>query len=107
MPIFTRSDYARTLRLADRTTKAPIDLTGFEFEFVVKAKRDDADPVLTLTLGGGLSCPDPGSGGLQLALTADQTTAIGAGNRVWALFRTDGGRRLVLASGKMVVREGL
>jgi hypothetical protein len=33
--------------------------------------------------------------------------AIGAGDRVWGLYRTDGGRRLALATGKMRVQQGV
>lgn len=107
MPIFTKSDYSRDLRLLSRATKLPLDLTGFTFELVVKAARGDAQPLLALTLGQGLACPIPTSGSVQITLTAAQTSAIGAGDRPWALYRTDGGRRLSLASGKMIVREGV
>lgn len=107
MPIFTKSDYSRVLRLANRTTRQPIDLTGFAFELVVKAKRDDAQPLASLMLGAGLAVTDCSSGCVSMALTALQTSAIGAGDRFWALYRTDGGRRLCLASGKMIVREGV
>jgi hypothetical protein len=60
MPIFTRSDYSRTLRLANRTTKLPVDLTGFTFELVVKATRDAADRLACLTIGAGLTVAGPG-----------------------------------------------
>lgn len=105
--IFTGSDYSRTLRLASRANRLPIDLTGQTFELVVKAKRDDSARLACLTLGAGLTVADPATGCVTLALTAQQTSAIGAGERVWALYRTDGGRRLALASGKMMVREGV
>jgi hypothetical protein len=74
---------------------------------VVKATRDAADRLACLTIGAGLTVADPTTGCICMALTADQTSAIGAGDRVWALYRTDGGHRIALASGKMMVREGV
>lgn len=107
MPIFTRSDYSRTLRLANKATRQPVDLTGFTFELVIKATRDAAARLACLANGAGLTVPAPTTGCITMTLSADQTSAIGAGDRVWALYRTDGGRRLALASGKMTVREGV
>lgn len=107
MPIFTRSDYSRGIALKSRANGQPIDITGYAFELVVKAKRDDGSPLLCLTMGAGLSVPNSADGRVIMALTAEQTTAIGAGERVWALYRTDGAQRLCLASGKMTVREGV
>lgn len=107
MPILTNSDYQRGIRLASRSSKQPIDLTGFGFELVVKAQRGAAEALLTLTVGAGLTVPDPAAGIVQIAMTAQQTGDVGEGERVWALFRTDGGRRLCLASGKMIFRQGV
>lgn len=107
MPIFTGSDFARAIRLVDRSSGQPVDLTGFEFELCIKRQTKDAVALAELSMGNGLAVPDPSDGRVLMTLTAAQTTEIGAGGRVWALYRTDGGRRLPLASGKMIVRKGI
>lgn len=107
MSILTGSDYQRDIRLQRRSDKAPIDLTGFDLQMCVKVRRGDAQALLTLAVGSGLTIAAPASGVITLALTAAQTTAIGAGDRVWGLYRTDGGRRLALATGTMRVLQGV
>lgn len=105
MPILTGSDYSREIRFTDGA--GPLDLTGCGLELVIKARRGDAPPLVTLTIGAGLEVADPASGRAVMTLTAEQTSAIGAGDRLWAIYRCDGGRRLCLASGRMRVRRGL
>lgn len=107
MPILTGSDYDRDIRVLSHATKAPVDLTGFAIEMVVKAQRGDAVALLTLAIGSGLAVAAPTNGTITLSLTAAQTSLIGAGDRVWGLYRVDGGRRLALATGKMRVLEGV
>jgi hypothetical protein len=105
MPILTGSDYSREIRFT--SGEAPLDLTGFALELVIKARRGIAPALVTLTIGDGLSIADPADGRVVMSLTAAQTTAIGAGERLWAIYRCDGGRRLCLASGRVRVRRGL
>lgn len=105
--ILTGSDYAREIRLRARSTGAPVDLTGFALGLCVKAQRGDPAALRRFALGDGLSVADPASGVVTLAMSADDTTQIGAGQRVWALYRTDGGRKLALATGKMRVLAGI
>jgi hypothetical protein len=105
LPILTGSDYSRPIRF--RSGGAPLDLTGCGLEMVIKAKRRDADPLLTLTIGVGLAVPAPADGVAILTLTGGQTTQIGIGERVWAIYRCGSGQRVCLATGKMTVRRGL
>lgn len=107
MPILTNSDYDREIRLRSRSSGAAVDLTDFALELVIKAQRGDLVALATLAIGSGLAVPAPASGCVELSLTAQQTDAIGAGDRVWGLYRVDGGRRLALATGKMRVTEGV
>jgi hypothetical protein len=105
MSILTGSDYSREIRFTSGT--APLDLTGCGLEMVIKARRGDAPALVTLTIGDGLDLADPVNGRVTMSLLAAQTTLIGAGDRLWAIYRCDGGRRLCLASGRMRVRRGL
>jgi hypothetical protein len=62
--------------------------------------------LLTLALGR----PDrrrPGQRHHHAGADRGADDAIGAGDRVWGLYRTDGGRRLALATGKMRVLQGV
>jgi hypothetical protein len=107
MPILTGSDYSREIRFQSRATKQAIDLTGFDLQMCIKAERSDLSALLVLGLGSGLTITDAVGGKVAMALTAAQTTLIGAGDRVWGLYRTDGGKRLALATGKMRVSQGV
>jgi hypothetical protein len=107
MPILTGSDYAREIRFQSRATKQAIDLTGFDLQMCIKAQRSDLAALLTLGLGSGLTITDAAGGKVALALTAAQTSLIGPGERVWGLYRIDGGKRLALATGKMRVLQGV
>jgi hypothetical protein len=55
----------------------------------------------------GLTIIDALGGRAATSLTAAQVDAIGAGDRVWGLYRTDGGKRLALATGRMRVLQGV
>jgi hypothetical protein len=107
MPILTGSDYAREIRLQRRSDKSPVSLAGFDLQLCVKAQRGDAQALLVLSIGNGLTVTDAAAGKVTLELTAAQTTAIGAGDRVWGLYRTDAGKRLALATGRMRVLQGV
>jgi hypothetical protein len=107
MPILTGSDFDRDIRLLKSSDKSPIDLTGFDLQLCIKTRRGDAQALLLLSLGNGLAISDAANGLIALSLTAQQTTDIGAGPRVWGLYRVDGGRRLALATGRMIVRHGV
>lgn len=107
MPILTGSDYFREIRFQARTNKQPVDLTGFDLQMCIKAQRSDQAPLLVLGLNSGLTVTDAAGGKMTLALTAAQTTLIGAGDRVWGLYRVDGDKRLALATGKMRVMQGV
>jgi hypothetical protein len=85
MPILTGSDYSREIRFTDGA--APLDLTGCGLELVIKARRGDGPALVTLSIGGGLEVSDPTSGRVTMTLTAAQTSAIGAGDRQWAIYR--------------------
>jgi hypothetical protein len=76
---------------------------------VVKATRDAAEPELTLTSepAAGLAIDLTQPGFFSISLTAAQTTALGAGDHVFAVYRTDGGQRARLMSGLLVVRDGV
>lgn len=106
MPILTGSDYDREIQFRTRS-KQPVDLTGFDLQMCIKAQRSDAAPLLVLALGAGLTLLDAAAGRVALSLTAAQTSAIGAGERVFGLYRTDNGRRLALATGRMRVQLGV
>jgi hypothetical protein len=107
MAILTGSDFAREIRLQKSSDKSAVDVTGFDLQLCIKARRGDVRVLLLLSIGSGLAVSDATNGRLTLSLSAEQTTAIGAGPRVWGLFRVDGGRRLALATGKMTVRQGV
>jgi hypothetical protein len=107
MPILTGADYQRDIRLLKQSDKSPVDLTGFALQLCIKAQRGDAQALLVLTLGSGLTVADPTTGTITLAMTAAQTTAIGVGSRVWGLYRTDGDRRVAIATGQMRVQQGI
>jgi hypothetical protein len=107
MPIMTGCDYQRDIRLQRQSNKAPVDLTGFDLELCVKAQRGDGQALLVLALGDGLAIADPTAGVVTLDMSCDHTDAIGAGDRVWGLYRIDGARRLPLATGKMHVQQGI
>lgn len=107
MTMTTDSDYSREIRFSALSSRRPIDLTGFQLEMVIKAQRGAAVPLMTLTLGAGLTITDAAEGAVVMELTAQQMAQIGAGQRVWGIYRVDGARRLALATGKMIVREGL
>jgi len=104
MAILTKSDWSGQILL--KSAGAALDLTGFTFDFVIKARRSASSALVTLTVGNGLTV-DAAAGKVTIVLTAAQTSAIGSGDRYFALYRTDGGRRLALVSGKMIVREGV
>lgn len=94
--------------LRSRATRAPIDVSGWALEMVVKAKRADTDPLLTLsTAQGGLSLDPATPGRIIIQMTALQTCAIGAGNRVFAIYRVDGGQRLAVLTGRLSLLEGV
>jgi hypothetical protein len=108
--IFTKADYTKGFTLRSRASKAPIPLAGWALEMVVKATRDAVAPLLTITSapGGGITIDAASVGRFVIAITADQMTdAIGAGDRVFAIYRTDGGQRSRIMSGRMTVREGI
>jgi hypothetical protein len=105
LPILTGSDYSRPIRFTSGS--APLDLTGCGLEMVIKAKLRAPAPLLTLTMGAGLAVPSPADGIAILTLTGAQTTQIGVGERVWAIYRCGSGQRICLATGKMTVRRGL
>lgn len=105
IPILTGADYARPIRFT--AAGAPYDLTGCGLEMVIKARRRDDEALLTLTIGDGLAVPAPAEGVAILTLTGDQTTDLGVGERVWAIYRCSAGQRVPLATGKMTIRRGL
>jgi hypothetical protein len=107
MPILTGSDYAREIHCRSRSTRQPVDLTGFDLQMCIKAQRGDPSPLLVLGRDNGLTISDAPGGVVTLALSAAQTTLLGPGDRVWGLYRTDGGKRLALATGKMRVTQGV
>jgi hypothetical protein len=91
-----------------RDTKAAVPLDGWTLEMVVKAKRSDAVPLATLSTTNGKLVLDPGTPGrFIIQMTATDTNAIGAGDRPFAIYRTDGGQRTTIMSGTLVVREGV
>jgi hypothetical protein len=57
MPILTGSDYQRDIRVLRQADKSPIDLTGFDLQMCIKAQRGDAQALLVLSLGNGLTSP--------------------------------------------------
>lgn len=102
----TKSDWAREVQLRG-AGGAGADVTGWTFEFLIRAQRSSPTALLTLNSAPGIAVVDAPGGKIRLALTGAQTSSIGAGDRAFALYRTDGGRRLCLVSGKMIVREGV
>lgn len=109
MSIFTKADWSRGVTLRSKATRAPIPIVGWALEMVVKATRADQVALLRLTTdtGGGLVIDPASPGRFQINMRADQTAAIGAGGRVFAIYRTDGGSRALLMSGRMNVAEGV
>lgn len=108
MSIFTKADWSRGVTLRSKATRAPISLAGWALEMVVKATRADDAALATLsTANGGLVIDSVASGRFEILMTAEQTTAIGAGDRVFAIYRTDNGQRQRLMSGRLTVAEGI
>lgn len=108
MALQTHADWSRGVVLRSRATRGPIDLSGWSLELVVKAKRADDAPLLTLsTDSGGLELDPTATGRFIISMSAQQTGDLGAGERVFAVYRTDGGRRQCVLSGRMIVKEGV
>lgn len=108
MAIYTKADYSRGVTLRDRATRQPIPIAGWALEMVIKNTRADAAALLTLsTATRGLTLDAVNTGRFVIAMTKDDTTAIGAGDKVFAIYRTDGGQRVRVLSGRLVVREGV
>lgn len=108
MAIYTKADYSRGVTLRDRATRQPIPIGGWALEMVIKAKRSDVAALLTLsTATRGLALDPLQPGRFIITMTPDDTNAIGAGDKVFAVYRTDGGMRVRVLSGRLVVREGI
>lgn len=108
MAIYTKADYSRGVTLRHRSTRQPIPLTGWALEMVIKDRRADVAPLLTLSTANGQLTLDPDNvGRFIIAMNANETTAIGAGDKVFAIYRVDGGQRTRVLSGRLVVREGI
>lgn len=108
MAIYTKADYSRGVTLRARATRQPIPIAGWALEMVIKATRAAAEPLLTLSTANGKLALDPAAPGrFIIQMTETDTNAIGAGDKVFAVYRTDGGQRARVLSGRLVVREGV
>jgi hypothetical protein len=109
MAIYTKADYTRGVTLRSRATKTPIPLDGWALELLVRASRAAPTEELLLTSepAGGLTLDPANVGRFEINLTAAQTTALGAGDHAFAVYRVDGGKRARIMSGRLVVKEGV
>jgi hypothetical protein len=76
------------------------DITTWGIRFRIR-RRVGAAALVTLTVGAGLTVADPDT--LRIKLTPDQTEALGKGDYVWDLERTDPGFEFQMAGGPFIV----
>ena len=87
---------------------SPQTMTGWALEFVVRSTAGATTALLTKTIAGGaivLSNGDGTDDRATVTITDDDTLALGAGEFVYALRRTDAGSEQVLAYGTFVIRQ--
>lgn len=109
MAAFTKADFTAPFALRHKADKAPVDVTGWGLEFVVKATRASVDPLFraTTAINPAAFSIDAPAGLIAIKIAAASMDAIGAGERVFGLYRTDGGRRERIATGRLNVLEGV
>lgn len=70
-----------TLKLwADAEMTTPFDLTDYEAEFRIARSTDSAEPLITLTVGDGLTIATPSNGEIGVRLEPSETLELPAGN---------------------------
>ena len=90
MPCFQGTRYTRNFRIRRCSDEAPIDISGWTFQGMIRDNRDDPLPFVTLTTanGGFLVINGPG-GQLQFTLAPDQSILLPIGRMMMDVVRTD------------------
>lgn len=101
----TKSDFA--IEITVRSAGVAVDITGWALEMDIRQNNALGALLLVLTTGAGLALTAPTQGKFSIFMSAAQTTVIGAGDRVFAIYRTDGGQRLAIITGRLSVQEGV
>lgn len=88
MPIYRGAKYSKYPSFADRSTRQPVPINGWEFEMVLRS--DAGAELLTMsTADGHFSVSSAENGQFRIYLTAEQTADLPLGNVNGALMRTD------------------
>lgn len=97
---FIGDDFAQPFAVVDGNGDA-VDITGWTFSFTLRRRVDDADVVLLLTTGAGISILSASAGTLTVAVAAAVLSALGirAGEYQYTLRRTNSGSVRTLAYG--------
>lgn len=77
--------FTRTLTYKTKATNLPIDLTGWNARMKIKVKSVDVAVILSLTMGSGLTIPNPTDGKIYITITSVQTAAFDFNKAVYDL----------------------
>lgn len=81
----------------------PDNITGRQYEVVIHAAPGDGTPLLTYTVGSGITIPTGTDGLLQTTIPVADLTTLGPGDFVYYVRRTDTGLKSVVTKGKFSV----
>lgn len=92
--------------VTDEDTGAPVDLTGAALHFMVKARPrdDDADALIDLELGSGVTVTNAVGGLATVDIAAADTDDLAPGAFWWELQAQDATNRVItLAGGRFAI----
>lgn len=91
MPIYKGTYWEKTLRLKEKSTGNPIDISGWEFRSQIRTAPDaTGDPLLELTTdNGNFVIVDGPNGVLTMKILAEDTADLEEGYVYGDILRTD------------------
>lgn len=107
MSFYNNADWYQTFTVT--SGGSPVDLTGKSLLLTLRANVNDAQPLLTADVDGGLlSITDGPAGKFALAVPFATTRTIPAGNHYWDLVDVlSANSRTRIAGGRFLVRQGV
>lgn len=96
------STYNKRVQWNDAAGTA-VNITGYTAFLEIKNTKEDADALISLAVGTGITLTTPTSGILDIAMTATQTAAFDFDRAVYDLVMVNGSTKYRLMEGNAVL----
>lgn len=94
--------YNKRIQWKDSAGSA-VNLSGYTAFLEIKNTKQDADALISLAVGTGITLTTPASGILDIAMTAVQTAALDFDRAVYDLLLVNGATKYRLMEGNVVL----